>query len=956
MVSLPSADNLPAELVNRQQWLIWAGAKVPHHARTGKTGDAHDTEAWVSFEEAVRAVKRWNASGVGISTPLDGDLWFLDLDHCLDAESEPAPWALPILEALDSYAEISPSGRGIKAIFHGRALPLHCDRAALQDRGMADEQNTAEKWEIFGAGVKQQYTTITGNRLQWNDTQLAPLTLSDGSAVLAVLQHTAKPQPGAEQKPSTPSPQGQGERPGDAYSRQATGADVVALLVKAKWTERGCKGRNYYLTRPGKQAGISGSVLIDRGTFYPFTSSSAFKPGKGYSPFQVYAEVEHHGDFSAAAKALAAQGYGDPLPAPTPISRIALKQQDKPLPVSLLLKRLGEGEAGDAQLLTQIVGGQLLYEHSLSRNAWYEYDGVVWKQKGGEPRSLVWSHVASLYLEAAAVLTRQAGELPDSEKGTDAHAAKVKILEQIELLTERAKKLRARSRIDAVLALAREEGLLGRFNTAFDQVPHLIATPTGVVDLRTGELLEGNPEWYITKQTKAPWKGLNEPAPRWERFINEMMGGKRAEVEWLQRVLGYALNGTQHLHMLVLLVGAEGRNGKGTLFGTLTRYVLGTDYATPVQPEVIIASGRPGEASGHQAHLMPLRGARIAYVDETNDRQVIDAGTVKRITGDNEIRARDLHQSPQVISPTWTLFLSTNREPQIDQNDDAAWDRVRVIRLIHRWTAPGERKADYPAELQHDADPMLKQRLEAEASGILAWLVRGSIDYHRYGLHTPTAMRLAKESYRTTQGLKGFLDSAYVELSPSLECSATTAYEAYTHWCATVGIKRPQSQTWFGRQLQQEPGIEKGRSTTGRTVYYGLSVSIPVAIPPKGSPSPSENPSGRIETPKTGPSNRGNPEQSEGLTPLSDLSQGNLSHEGLKTENPSDPSDPSDYTPLLKILQQWFPHAAEIRQVGNNVELVSSGGKVIQAYANIDALWAEIDERQKRLKRQKRGA
>ena len=951
MVSLPSADNLPAELVNRQQWLIWAGAKVPHHARTGKTGDAHDRKAWVSFEEAVRAVKRWNASGVGISTPLDGDLWFLDLDHCLDAEGEPAPWALPILDALDSYSEISPSGRGIKAIFYGKALPLHCDKVALQDRGMADEQDPGEQWEIYGAGAQQQYTTITGKR-----RPDAPLTLSDGSAVLAVLQHTAKPKPGEERKPSTPSSQGQGERPGDAYSRAMAGSDVVALLVKAGWAELGRRGNNYYLTRPGKQAGISGSVLVDRGTFYPFTSSSAFEPGRGYSPFAVYAEVEHNGDYSAAARALAAKGYGDPLPAPTPLSRIAPKTQDKPLPVSLLLKRLGEGEAGDAQLLTQIIGGQLLYEHSLSRNAWYEYDGVVWKQKGGEPRSLVWSHVASLYLEAAAVLTRQAGELPDSEKGTDAHAAKVKILEQIELLTERAKKLRSRSRIDAVLALAREEGLLGRFNTAFDQAPHLIATPTGVVDLRTGELLEGNPEWYMTKQTKAEWKGLNEPAPRWERFISEMMGGKPDEVTWLQRVLGYALNGTQHLHLLVLLVGAEGRNGKGTLFGTLTRYVLGTDYATPVQPEVIIASGRPGEASGHQAHLMPLRGARIAYVDETNDRQVIDAGTVKRITGDNEIRARDLHQSPQVISPTWTLFLSTNREPQIDQNDDAALDRVRVIRLIHRWTTPGERKADYPAELQHDADPLLKQRLEAEASGILAWLVRGSIDYHRYGLHTPTAMRLAKESYRMAQGLKGFLNSAYAELHASLECSATTAYEAYTRWCATVGIKRPQSQHWFGRQLLQEPGIEKGRSTTGRTVYYGLAVSVAAAFEPKKVQKVQdvdEKGSGRIETPKNGPSNRGVSEPSEPFTPVSDLSQGKLSHEGDKSEKGSEGSEGSEGSDLLARAKRLWPNVEKIRDTGDAIHLVSDTNGILCSYRNLAALRADIDER---LKRQKRGA
>jgi len=737
-----------------------------------------------------------------------------------------------------------------------------------------------------------------------------------------------------------------------------SGSDVVALLVKAGWTEtrRDAKNKNYYLTRPGKHAGISGSVLVDRGTFYPFTSSSTFEPGRGYSPFAVYAEVEHNGDYSAAARALAAKGYGDPLPAPTLSSSIReLKQQDAAYTPTLtdLFAALAANEAGDAQLLTQIVNKRVIYEHSLNRNAWYEYDGVIWTQRGGEPAVHVY-HVAKIYLEAAAALTKQAAGLPDGEKGTEAFAAKVKLLGQAEAFTERAKKLYSRNRATSVLWHARQNEQLGRFNTAFDQVPHLIATPTGVVDLRTGELLEGNPEWYITKQTKAPWKGLNEPAPRWERFINEMMGGKPDEVAWLQRVLGYALNGTQHLHLLVLLVGAEGRNGKGTLFGTLTRYVLCTDYATPVQPEVIIASGRPGEASGHQAHLMPLRGARIAYVDETNDRHVIDAGTVKRITGDNEIRARDLHQSAQVITPTWTLFLSTNREPQIDQGDDAAWDRVRVIRLIHRWTAPGERKADYPAELQHDADPLLKQTLAAEASGILAWLVRGSIDYHRYGLHTPTAMRLAKETYRTTQGLSAFMNSAYVELSPSLECSATTAYEAYTRWCSDVNIKRPQSQHWFGRQLLQEPGIEKGRSTTGRTVYYGLAVSVAAALEPKKVQKVQdvdEKGSGRIETPKNGPSHRGVSEPSEPFTPVSDLSQGILSHEGDKSKKGSEGSEGSEGSDLLTRAKRLWPTVAKIRDIGEAVVLVSVDGREISTFKNLKALIKAIEDREGQLGR-----
>ena len=105
----------------------------------------------------------------------------------------------------------------------------------------------------------------------------------------------------------------QGGRPGDDFNDRG---DVKDILDRYGWKKTGRTGNvqggsiaEHYL-RPGKNRGQSAS-LIDGKTFYVFTSNGApFDNEKAYSPFAVFALLEHSGNYSEAAKVLAQQGYG----------------------------------------------------------------------------------------------------------------------------------------------------------------------------------------------------------------------------------------------------------------------------------------------------------------------------------------------------------------------------------------------------------------------------------------------------------------------------------------------------------------------------------------------------------------------------------------------------------------------------------------------------------------------
>jgi hypothetical protein len=95
-------------------------------------------------------------------------------------------------------------------------------------------------------------------------------------------------------------------RPGDEFNERG---DIREILCRHGWT-LAKQGDNEYWRRPGKTSGSS-ATLKDR-VFYVFSTNAApFEPDRAYSPFTLYALLEHHGDFSTAASVLRGQGYGD---------------------------------------------------------------------------------------------------------------------------------------------------------------------------------------------------------------------------------------------------------------------------------------------------------------------------------------------------------------------------------------------------------------------------------------------------------------------------------------------------------------------------------------------------------------------------------------------------------------------------------------------------------------------
>ena len=196
-------QGIPVELQKRDQWVTWrlefregpAGkpgkwTKVPYDAGTGGHAAVNRPTTWSTFRDSIRAYRNGGYAGVGyVFAPSDPYVG-IDLDNCVRPDDTIKRWAVKLLNKLPSYAEVSPSGTGIKVFCRG-SLPTTETGAKRYVKN--------ELGGVIGAVEAYQhgrYFTITGARLD-----RGPAGITDCSAEVERLWASIRPTDNAEHVP-----------------------------------------------------------------------------------------------------------------------------------------------------------------------------------------------------------------------------------------------------------------------------------------------------------------------------------------------------------------------------------------------------------------------------------------------------------------------------------------------------------------------------------------------------------------------------------------------------------------------------------------------------------------------------------------------------------------------------------------------------------------------------------
>jgi putative DNA primase/helicase len=357
--------------------------------------------------------------------------------------------------------------------------------------------------------------------------------------------------------------------------------------------------------------------------------------------------------------------------------------------------------------------------------------------------------------------------------------------------------------------------------TDFDRDPMLLNVANGTVELRTGVLREHRASDLMLKQSPMAFDP-SARAPRWERHLQEVFEEDGELIEFVQRAGGHSITGDQRWNRLFLGVGG-GRNGKRMTLEIMARAI--GDYGTTIHPELLLDSHQNADA-----RMVTLYGARMALASETAHGRRFATERVKWLSGGDPIVARQLYKPEFRFLPTHHLWLMTNYKPKADADDEAFWQRVRVIPFRHRFTPPPEGfSAEEWARQPHTSlpDDTIETSLLEELPGVLAWLVEGARKAFEHGLCEPKVVRVASAEYRGEVDDVGEFLSERCDIGPGFAATARELYAAYTDWARSSGLQDARTQTALTQSLKTR-GYGY-RRVNGAALLSGLMVRASAA-------------------------------------------------------------------------------------------------------------------------------
>jgi len=454
--------------------------------------------------------------------------------------------------------------------------------------------------------------------------------------------------------------------------------------------------------------------------------------------------------------------------------------------------------------------------------AWGRHGWSVWDERrwATATETTVRRLVRDALLEVQAEELRAADQRRDAAlaraKGEDAERAKEIVKQATQAHEERTKTLRQLAnvgKIDAVMKVAR--GFIEISFTEFDHHPDLLNAGNGIIDLRTGQLQPHDPALLLTKLTEVNYR----PGSTHDDWNTALQALPEPSRQWMQLRFGQAATGYPPDDDIVPFLKGGGANGKSTLLAGI-QAAMG-DHCVLIPDKALL-----GSISDHPTELMPLKGARLALLEELPEGDFLNINRLKKIMGSGQITARGIGEDNTTWQATHALMVTTNYTVQVAAADHGTWRRLAEVGFPYTFTGPN---ADRPA------DPRLRMRITRSRQvheAVLSWIVAGARSWYLNGRVTPDPPQQIADD--TQAWMLGTNDPA-LYLSEALELDANACvlcadvYTMYADHARDTG-KRILSDQRFWERAGAHQWLASQQVERGRYQLTGMDVSRPLRL------------------------------------------------------------------------------------------------------------------------------
>jgi putative DNA primase/helicase len=429
-------------------------------------------------------------------------------------------------------------------------------------------------------------------------------------------------------------------------------------------------------------------------------------------------------------------------------------------------------DVGNAMRLAKLCGEDIIY--CRQSDEYYVWDGTRWMRDLNNVDML---RLAKAVTEEMFQEAESLGE--DAKKALRSHALKSQSVARLSGMVNLAKiHVRNVNRGD------------------FDKDPWVFNCATGTIDLRTGKCVPHDRKDLISKLAPVKY----DPAvdcPLWKKCLTDWMLGDEQKVGYLQRQAGYTLTGCTNEEVMPIFWGA-GRNGKTKCYVTIYNVLGDGEYAKAANFDSFVVKkgdeGMPNDIAG-------WCGMRLIVAAEGEHSKRLAEAKLKLCIGRDPVVGEFKYQEEFTYVPTYKVWLVTNPKPRIVGTTEAIWDKIHFV-AWNRYYRPEER------------DTELQEKLNAEASGILNWMIEGCLQWQKKGLALPASMREDTEAYRREQDVVGrFIDEEGV-VGEEYTSPKNLTYQCFKEWAEDAGEHYTMTQVEFNEKMLSK--FAEGRSKSGR--------------------------------------------------------------------------------------------------------------------------------------------
>ncbi|MGI6152971.1 MAG: phage/plasmid primase, P4 family [Christensenellaceae bacterium] len=442
-------------------------------------------------------------------------------------------------------------------------------------------------------------------------------------------------------------------------------------------------------------------------------------------------------------------------------------------------------DAGNAQLFADIFKEKAIYTKT---QGWLVWDGMCWRADDLYAQKLALQLTDNMWLQAKQEYLAIKKETTESEK-----------LDLAKKFYSHARISRGKARIDGMLALAKS--LMFVKPDQLDADPFMLNTPAGMVDLKTGQIHNHDPNKFCTKITQC--SPGNKGIEIWDTFIKTVTARNHDSAYFIQQIIGMTAIGKVYEEALVI-AHSDGRTGKSTLFNSVGT-VLG-DYAGTMAADVLTQNHR-----NKGAELASLKGKRCIIAAELEEGARLSTSMLKQLVSTDKIRGERKYRDPEDFVPSHTVILYTNHLPEIGSTDEGTWRRIIPVHL--------DSKIDQNKEIKNYADVLVSEAGEA----ILSWIIEGSKRFIRNGnkIIKPHNIEQAIEKYKSqSDWMEDFLRERAV-VSRNVQKMAGELYQGYREFAEKTGAP-VRSAKAFKEELTKRNF--KCKRTNKGWVWEGISL------------------------------------------------------------------------------------------------------------------------------------